>query len=223
MNWTNLLLNVLYVLPGIVIGLTVHEFMHAFVAARLGDTTARDQGRLTLNPLRHVDPVGLLFLLIAGFGWAKPVQINRAALRHPRRDDALISFSGPAANLVTALLLSVLFWLASLVAPVTQDASGNLSVFWLVFFRTITINYALFIFNLLPIPPLDGSHLLFAIIKVSPETEAKMYRYGATAFLGLLIASLFLQQVVGFGLFDWIQPLVLSIAIWVLRLFGMGG
>jgi Zn-dependent protease len=221
MNWSNILQRLLYTLPGVIIGLTCHEFMHAFTAYKLGDPTAKEQNRLSLNPLRHIDPVGFVFLLIAGFGWAKPVMINRGFLRKPRRDEVLISLSGPAANLVLALLLSVLFRLLAFVVPMPIEETGGLNVFWSIFYSTILINYGLFIFNLIPIPPLDGSHLIFAAVKVSPSTEAKIYRYGSLGFFGLLVLSLFLDRVAGFGLFDWLGVVIRWMAMGFLHLLGM--
>jgi Zn-dependent protease len=221
MDWGNLLQRLMYFLPGVVIGLTVHEFLHAFIAFRLGDPTAKLQNRVTLNPLRHIDPVGFIFLILVGFGWAKPVQINRAYLRHPRRDEVLISLGGPAGNLALALVLSVIFRLIILAFGMAQEEGSAYSIFLTIFYFAIRINYALFIFNMLPVPPLDGSHLLFAAIRVRPETEAKIYRYGSMCFLGLLVISLFLEKVAGFGLFDWINPMIDVIAKGVFHLLGM--
>jgi Zn-dependent protease len=101
MNWQN----IIYSLPGIILGLTVHEYSHALAAYKLGDYTARDQGRLSFNPLRHIDIIGFLFIIFAGFGWAKPVQFQPGNLRRPRRDKALIAAAGPLSNFLLALIL----------------------------------------------------------------------------------------------------------------------
>ena len=118
MNWQN----ILYALPGIIIGLTVHEFCHALAAYKLGDHTAREMGRLSFNPLKHIDLIGFLFIIFAGFGWAKPVQFNPENLSHPRRDKAIIAAAGPLSNLVLALVFIALVrgWLALL-----QDAAAS--------------------------------------------------------------------------------------------------
>ena len=141
-------------LPGIVIAMVIHEYSHARVAYALGDYTPRLQGRLTLNPAAHVDPIGLLMLFIVHFGWAKPVQINPMNFSNPRRDDILVSLAGPASNLITAFIaLIILVLLAKLDFPLSE---GLLVVFNLIIIYNI--NFA--IFNMLPIPPLDGSHIL---------------------------------------------------------------
>ena len=148
------LTNLIAGLPGIVIAMVVHEYAHARVAYALGDYTPRLQGRLTLNPAAHVDPLGLLMLFIVHFGWAKPVQINPMNFSNPRRDDILVSLAGPASNLITSFIaLIILVLMAKLDFPFSE---GVLVVFNLIIIYNI--NFA--IFNMLPIPPLDGSHIL---------------------------------------------------------------
>ncbi|MCX6138217.1 MAG: site-2 protease family protein [Ignavibacteriales bacterium] len=177
-------LTMLYSLPGVILGLTIHEYMHAYAAYRLGDTTARDQGRLTLNPLKHIDLLGFFFLIVAGFGWAKPVSFTRANLQYPKRDEAIIAAAGPASNLMLALAVSVLLRLILLIFPF--DGNAIYGTFLNVLIYCTYINYGLFVFNLIPIPPLDGSHLLFSTLQLSPETEAKFYRYGTFALFGII-------------------------------------
>ncbi len=172
-------------LPGIVAGLTCHEFMHGFVALRCGDPTARDEGRLSLNPLRHIDWLGFLFIVVAGFGWAKPVRINREYLHHPRRDEILISLAGPFANLVLGLVVSVLLRLMLWIRPFDGDPVYN--VFLDVMILGAYVNYGLFVFNLLPLPPLDGSHVFFQSLRLSDATMATLYRYGIFILFGILI------------------------------------
>ncbi len=178
----------LKVVPAILVGLTVHELSHAFVALRLGDQTPKLSGRLTVNPLKHIDPVGFLLLVVAGFGWAKPVVIDRQNLKAPLRDDILIALAGPLSNLLLALVLTLLlrgvFPLLPGVAPAT--ARGIISTF-LVF---VSINVALGLFNLLPIPPLDGSHVVLNLLSVkSPAGSAVYFRYGSFLLLALVIAD----------------------------------
>ncbi len=141
-------------LPGLIIAMVVHEYAHARMAVALGDFTPRLMGRLTLNPMAHIDPIGLLMLLLIRFGWAKPVTINPNNFKQPRRDDILVSLAGPAANLVTAfaaLLVMVLF-----IKFGVAMSSGTRTVFSLI--MIYNINFA--IFNMIPLPPLDGSHVL---------------------------------------------------------------
>jgi Zn-dependent protease len=178
--------SMLYSLPAVVLGLTAHEFMHAWAAFRLGDDTAREQGRLSLNPLRHIDPLGFLFLVVAGFGWAKPVQFNREKLKRPRRDEALIALAGPFSNLLLAVLASVALRLLALAVPGMAEGGAGRILFNL-FMYLIYINYGLFVFNLIPIPPLDGSHLVFSALPMSPQTQARIYRFGTLALFAILI------------------------------------
>ncbi len=181
-------------LPGIVVGLTVHEYAHAATAYRLGDATAKERGRLSLNPLRHIDPLGFLFLIIAGFGWAKPVSFDRSRLARPRRDEALIAAAGPASNLILALLLSVILRITlPLFSGVASGSWNGTLVMGLfnVLLSTVYINYGLFIFNLIPLPPLDGSHLVFTMLRLDPSLEASLYRYGSFALLGLILLGNF--------------------------------
>lgn len=175
------------ILPGIIAGLTFHEFMHGFVAYRCGDPTAKDAGRLSLNPLRHIDLLGFIFIVVAGFGWAKPVMINRAHLRHPRRDEILIALAGPSANLTIALVLSVLLRIMLLIRPFEGDVLYG--TFLDVMILGIYVNYGLFVFNLLPIPPLDGSHVFFQSLRVSDAAAAKLQRYGIFILFGILLVE----------------------------------
>ena len=179
-NWTN----ILYSLPGVIIGLTVHEFSHAFVADKLGDGTARAQGRLTLNPFYHIDPIGMVFILLAGFGWAKPVQFDMRNLKSPKRDRILIALAGPLSNLI----LGVVFLF---VIKLTFDTLDFLpETLYVILFRLLfsisVINLGLFIFNMLPIPPLDGSHVFLSGLNLSSTVEQKITQYGTLALFAII-------------------------------------
>lgn len=173
------LTNLVAGLPGIVIAMVIHEYSHARVADALGDFTPRMQGRLTLNPAAHVDPIGLAMLFLVHFGWAKPVQINPMNFSNPRRDDILVSLAGPASNLITSFVaLIILVLLAKLDFPLSE---GLLVVFNLII--VYNINFA--IFNMLPIPPLDGSHILRNLLPYDmARAYAQLERY---SFIFLLI------------------------------------
>jgi Zn-dependent protease len=174
-------------LPGIVIGLTVHEFSHAYVASKCGDTTSKDQGRLTLNPLKHIDPLGFIMLLVAGFGWAKPVQFDEKNLKNPKTDVMKIAVAGPLSNALTAMVLSIIFLLF-----VDIDTTGyhkGHEILREIFMYGIYINWGLMVFNLIPIPPLDGSHLLLSWFRKYPAFYSGLYKYGTIALFGLLIIS----------------------------------
>lgn len=138
----------LMVAVALIVSISIHEFAHAYVADRLGDPTAKYLGRVTLNPKAHLDPIGTLLLLVAGFGWGKPVPFNAVNLKNPKRDAALISFAGPASNFSMAIILTIIFHIlpGGLVSELLQS----------FLFLTIFYNLILGFFNLIPIHPLDG-------------------------------------------------------------------
>ena len=143
-------------IPALLVAVTVHELAHGLVADRLGDPTARLRGRITLNPLPHIDPLGALAFVLAGFGWAKPVPVNANNLRHPMRDMALVAGAGPLVNFVVAFVA-----LVTLVLVERYAETPFLAVPLLGMLRfTYAFNLALGIFNLIPLPPLDGGHFL---------------------------------------------------------------
>lgn len=182
----------LYSLPAVIVALTCHEFMHAAAAHRLGDNTAADQGRLSLNPLRHLDPVGFVFILVAGFGWARPVVFDRRYLRHPRRDEALIALAGPSANLLLGVLSAFLLKAVLVLFPgVNAGPAGQIVMNLLLY--GIFINFGLFVFNLIPFPPLDGSHVLLSWLNLDPGLEASLYRFGMPALFLIILAENFLK------------------------------
>jgi len=154
-------------------------------------------GRLTFNPLKHIDPIGSLFIIFAGFGWAKPVQFNPGNLRHPKRDKAIIAAAGPLSNLVLALVCVGIIraWyalpeLTSNVAVLSFFSSDFFITFITVVFRAAAINLGLFIFNLFPIPPLDGSHIVFSGLNLKPETEITIMKIGGPLlFLTIIIQN----------------------------------
>jgi len=181
------LTQVLIFLPGIILGLTVHEYSHALVAHMCGDSTAKEQGRISLNPLKHIDPLGFIMLIVAGFGWAKPVQFNEQNLKNPKTDVIKIALAGPLSNAVIAMILSIAFSLLSSALPAYP--TPVMRVVFEVFRSAIYINWALFIFNLIPLPPLDGSHLLLSQFKRFPALYDGLYKYGSFLLFGLIIAS----------------------------------
>jgi len=183
------LARILKFLPGIILGLTVHEFSHAFVAHRCGDSTSKDQGRISLNPLKHIDMLGFVMLLVAGFGWAKPVQFNEQNLRNPRKDVMKIAVAGPLSNAVFALFLTFIYrlyieFLPGYMGTVNQVISD-------IFIYAIYINWGLFVFNLIPLPPLDGSHLLLNYFRKFPAFYDGLYKYGSWIFLVLILVTVF--------------------------------
>lgn len=182
MDWQR----IFYALPGVLLGLTVHECCHALCAWKLGDNTARDQGRITLNPLRHIDLIGFLFIIFAGFGWAKPVQFAPENLRNLRRDKALIAAAGPLSNLVLGLILILI---VKAMLPFLDGFSSFKENLFYVLYTAASINFGLFVFNLLPIPPLDGSHIVFSGLNLSHEIEERIRQIGLPVLFLILIAQ----------------------------------
>jgi len=169
--------------PVILFALTVHEWAHAYTADRFGDPTARLLGRMTLNPLAHLDLFGTIAIVLIGFGWAKPVPVNPNNLREPRRQMMWIAAAGPISNLLQALVLGLLFQL--FFANVPHAATGGF--FGRMIAYGIFINCALAVFNLIPVPPLDGSKIVYGLLPgMTAVTMYKLERYGPAVLMGLI-------------------------------------
>ena len=173
-------------LIAVMIGITFHEFSHAAVASLQGDQTARSQGRLTLNPISHLDPLGSIALMVAGLGWGRPVPVTPSRLRSGRLGHVLVGLAGPAANFVVALVAAVGLRIAYPTAGTTLDVGFTVTLLSMI----VTINVVLGVFNLLPIPPLDGSTLLSIALPPSRQNiVAFLNQYGIFLLLGLLILA----------------------------------
>lgn len=180
-------------LPGILLGISVHEFAHGLAADRLGDNTPRLQGRLSLNSLRHLDPLGFLCLLVFGFGWAKPVMINPRNFKNPLRDDAIVSLAGPVSNFFVAFLFTAFMKLADVFLPVTLLNQ----VIFEVLRSTVQINLVLTVFNLIPVPPLDGHHILGSLGGPKVWNFYYTYREHLRFILLLLIVFRKIGRIIG--------------------------
>ena len=164
-------------IPVLLFALVFHEFSHGWVANKLGDPTAKNQGRLTLNPLAHLDPFGSMMILFVGFGWAKPVPVDSRYLANPRIDMMKIAFAGPASNLLLAFIGGMLIRVTGYMGPLTS---------MLIIFTQINISLA--VFNMIPIPPLDGSQIFSGImLQRNPQLVMKLQMYGPQILLGLIL------------------------------------
>ena len=188
---TSSLKEFILLIPVILFSLTVHEVCHGWVADRFGDPTARATGRLTLNPIAHLDPIGTIMLFIAHFGWAKPVMVNPYNLKDPKKDMIWISLAGPGANFLLALIAGIT--LRVLMAFGNINISGVMwSSIYALLILTLQINLALGIFNLIPIPPLDGAKVLFGLLPYRYEQHYQwLERYGMVILLALFVLDSF--------------------------------
>lgn len=208
MNFINLLLSeptvALAWVAAIIIAITIHEFSHALVAKLQGDSTAELEGRVTLNPLSHVDPMGFLVLVLFGFGWGKPVPFNPYNLKAKRWGPALVSLAGPASNLIGVIFFGLVFRLVLQIGNLPAD---NLLHTFLAFI--VQFNVVLMLFNLLPIPPLDGSKLLSLLPQQFEGLVEGLQRYG---FVILLFVIFFGQNVLG-TVFQAVEGFVFRIIV----------
>ncbi len=196
------------ILLSIIFALSFHEFAHAFAGYKLGDSTAQRLGRLTLNPLAHIDWYGLVLLVTVGFGWGKPVPFNPYNLKYQKWGPVMVAFAGPASNLILAIVCAVLFHLLSAVGSFSPE---NALIIFLVF--SVIINLVLMLFNLIPIPPLDGSKLLFIALDKPQHAELrfKLEKNGMWILIGVIILDSIFNLGIFAGLFSLVQWVALNV------------
>ncbi len=196
MNFASLIVYILSTLAVIFLTLPIHEYAHGLIATKLGDPTPRYQGRLTLNPMAHIDWFGALCMILFGVGWARPVQVNARYFKSPKWGMALTAAAGPIANLIMALIfLFITNGISVLAGFIPAVASYGIYPYYFVFYIA-QINVYLAVFNLIPIPPLDGSRLLSALLPY--KYYYKLMRYEQYSFI-ILMAILFVFSRIGFN------------------------
>lgn len=211
---TSLILQKLYYLPGIFIAISFHEFSHALAAYFLGDRTAKNMGRLTLDPRAHIDIVGFLALLIAGFGWAKPVPINPLNFKNRRLGTILVSIAGPIMNLLLAFITMIIMFFVFEIFQSTSETAYN------IIEGIFIMNAILCVFNLIPLPPLDGSKILASILP--GYLEDKMYeleRYSSIILI-ILIFSNVLDKILT-PMVTFLINNIQAVVVFFLSLFGL--
>lgn len=180
------LMGTLLMLPGLVLALTFHEYAHARTSYKLEDPTPEEEGRITLNPFAHLDPIGTICLLFAGFGWGKPVNINPTYYRNPAKDSAKVALAGPIANFILAFVMFFLYALVDVLAQETKEVK----IILLMLFYGAYLNVCLGVFNLLPFPPLDGSKIFMYLLK----GKAREFMYKLEQYSWVILTILFVTR-----------------------------
>lgn len=198
--------------PIIILVLSVHEYAHGLVAKKLGDPTADSLGRLTLNPLKHIDPIGFVMFIIIGVGYAKPVPINSRYFKKPKRDMALVGAAGPLSNLAMAIIFTFLIKLLFLLTPfmpITVDwLPTALNYLYNILYLGVFYNLAFMLFNLLPVPPLDGSRILYAFLPSKALLWVQRYeQYFFWGVLGIFLVCNFLN----ISIIGWAVELIMNL------------
>ena len=182
----NIILSKILTLPGIIIGLCFHEFAHAWMSNKLGDPTPARQGRLTINPMAHIDIIGFLCLILCGFGWGKPVMIDPYYYKHRRRDELLVALAGVIMNFIIAVILS--FPTKALFSVYQTNGSTVIEMAFYILYYAVSINLCLMVFNLIPVPPLDGWNIISQIFHLEKyDWYYKVYQYGSWILLALIL------------------------------------
>lgn len=223
-SFRQILLELIITVPIILISLTFHECAHGWVSYKCGDPTARNLGRLTLNPIKHIDPIGALCMLLCGFGWAKPVPVNSRYYKHPKWQMALVAAAGPITNLLLAFVsllitnvITILPGFADSMFSIAEGSAGlkdNIAYIAYLFFWLMTqMNVYLAVFNLIPLPPLDGSRILFIFLPT--RWYFKIMRY--ERYIQIILLVLLVTDVIVLPL-SWISGRIIVGMEWLIGL-----
>lgn len=177
----------LIMIPMVLIALMFHELAHGWVSIKLGDPTPRLQGRMTLNPLAHLDPIGALLMLFTGFGWAKPVEINPRYYKNPKKGMALTALAGPVTNFLLAVVAMLIYGVIFAIYVKTGAFAGSMDIIGVVLSQFVTLNLSFMVFNFIPIPPLDGSRVLGVFL--SNRAYFKLQQYERYSFILIIVLS----------------------------------
>lgn len=213
------LLNLVLTLPAVLVAITFHEFAHAFAATKLGDDTPMLQGRLNLNPLSHMDPVGFVLLLFAGFGWGKPVQINPRNFKHKysmETGEAIVAVAGPCMNFILAIVFTVIYALVYKFAPAFILTEAG-AIIWTILSYMIIINIGLGVFNLIPLPPLDGSKVLVNFLPY----KAKQWFFEKENIFYIIFLVIWITGITGYIITPVISFIYNGLLKIVLAIFGI--
>lgn len=207
-GFVDYLIQLILILPVMLFALSVHEAMHGFVALKLGDPTARNLGRLTLDPRRHIDPIGFVGFLLVGIGWAKPVPINARYFKNPKWGFALVALAGPASNFLLGIANAALFGVLNAVYSHAVYAGVEgfrlTLLYWsaIFFLLAAELNFIYSVFNMIPIPPYDGSRILFAFLP--QRAYFAVMRYERQIMIGLLLVLVVLSYLLPVSPFSWV-------------------
>lgn len=211
----DIIISFLMTLPAILIALTFHEAAHGYVAYKMGDRTAYNLGRVTLNPVKHLDPMGFLWMLVFGYGWAKPVPINARNFRNPKKGMALTAIAGPLTNLILGVISSIIFTLIFFYsgvhhAAIAQNATlyGIVNSTALLFEYMAYLNFMLMAYNLIPIPPFDGSRFFGYFLPA--KIYWKIMQYEKYTLVIIIALSFICSRFFGFSPFSWIASKMLT-------------
>lgn len=207
------LFSLLLSIPGVLVAITFHEFAHGFVAYKLGDNTAKDEGRLSLNPLDHLDPIGTLMLLFAGFGWGKPVHVNPRNYTRKismEKGEAIVSSAGPIMNILLAIIFTLIYFAVKKYASVAFLSSTVGGIILLLILSIISTNIGLGVFNLIPLPPLDGSKIIMPFLPY----KAKEFFVNNEQIFSLIFVVLWVTGIAGIiitPVINWVTSGILNL------------